>query len=60
MEASRPKRCPFPSITMGVEEMVAMTKSKLWGSDNRVSKGVVDETRSSDTPDNKKGSNVYV
>jgi hypothetical protein len=24
MEASRPRRCPFPSITMGVEEKVAI------------------------------------
>lgn len=28
IEASRPRRCPLPSITMGVEEKVAMLKSK--------------------------------
>jgi hypothetical protein len=28
MEASRPRRCPLPSITMGVEEKVAIAKSK--------------------------------
>jgi hypothetical protein len=40
---------------MGVEEMVAITKSGSWGSDNTVNDGIVDETQSTNPPSNKKG-----